>query len=83
MSDQPKGEIEVYSVVTERDGAPVKNGREIAGTEYVILATSVQEAVEIIQKSITDESEVIKKVWHVTHLARGLAGAKYIPACIA
>lgn len=74
----PKYEPEVYAVVTQRDGIKSKTGIEVETTEYIVLATSVSEAVAIVEDSTTDETEVVRKAWHVTHFSKGLKGTKYV-----
>lgn len=79
LTDTPQ----VYTVVTEAPGERLKkpkHGTAIDEKQYFVLATSVKQAVEIIETSNADTQaeETVTKAWLVTHITGGLAGTKFL-----
>jgi hypothetical protein len=76
---------QVYCVATDKLGATVKKpipATKITETQYFVLATSVKEAIDIVEASNahwidTEHEEEVTKAWLVTHITGGLAGSKY------
>lgn len=84
--------IEVYCVVTESAGKRTpgpKHKRPFSGCsvaieekQYSVLATSLEEAVQIVKESnahVADEvyAEFITKAWKLTTITAGLSGSRY------
>ena len=76
---------QVYCVATDKLGATVKKpipSTKITETQYFVLATSLKEAIDIVETSNahwvdTFHEEIVTKAWAVTHITGGLSGSKY------